>query len=70
MKGPACVLVCAWRETAVLMNGLSALDPDGSRPCLIGFHEDGDGSGVTRGGAAWAERGREREREMGKTGVC
>lgn len=24
------------------MNGLSVPDPDGGRPCLIGFHEDRD----------------------------
>ncbi len=61
------VLVCVWCETAVLMNGLSVLDPDGSRPCLIGFHDDRDPSRVTRGVAAPAERGRlSVEREGGR----
>lgn len=46
------MLLCAWRETTGLMNGLSVLDPDGSRACLIGFHEDRDPRGVRRGEAA------------------
>lgn len=41
----------------MLMNGLSVQDPDGSRACLIGFHEDSDPSGVKRGVATPAERG-------------
>lgn len=47
-----CVCVCAvhmQREAVVLMNMLSVLQPDGSRPCLIGFYEDSNPSGVTRG---------------------
>ncbi len=60
IKGPVCVCicVCVWRETAVLMNGLSVFDPDGSGPCLIGFHEDRDPTGVRRGAVTPAERGR------------
>lgn len=60
------VCVCCW--TVVLMNGLSGVDPDGSRPHLIGFHEDTDPSRVTEGVAKPAERGDisgERERERG-----
>lgn len=38
------------------MNGLSVLNPDGNRPCLIGCHENRDPCWTARGQASLAQQ--------------